>query len=156
MVSPTGNNEAKMIRPKIPWCLLAILLLTTAPISEAQQPTKVPRIGYLAGASLSAMADRVEAFRHGLRELGYVEGKTIVIEWRGADGNRDRQRALAGELVRLKVDVIVTAGAGGTRAAIEATNTIPIVMTQVADPIQSGFVISLARPGGKTLQPEIT
>jgi putative ABC transport system substrate-binding protein len=90
-----------------------------------------------------------------------VEGKNMVIEWRGADGNRDRQHALAGELVRLKVDVIVTAGAGGARAAREATTTIPIVMTQVADPIQSGFVTSLARPGGNvtglsTLQPEIS
>jgi putative ABC transport system substrate-binding protein len=144
------------------FCFVIIaVLFALCTSAEAQQPTKVPRIGYLLGASLSAAADRVEAFRQGLRELGYVEGKNIVIEWRAADGNRDRQRALAGELVRLKVDVIVTAGASGTRAAKEATTTVPIVMTQVADPIQSGFVTSLARPSGNitglsTHQPEIS
>ena len=88
---------------------------------EAQQPTKVPRIGYLAGASPSAVAARIEAFRQGLRELGYVEGKNIVIEWRYAEGKLDRLPALAAELVRLKVDVIVTAGPTATRAAKEAT-----------------------------------
>ena len=103
--------------------------------AEAQQPTKIPRIGYLGGASNPA---RIEAFRKGLRELGYVEGKNISIEY----------RALAAELVRLKVDVIVTGGATSTRAAKEATSTIPIVMAQDPDPIGNGFVASLARPGG--------
>src|SRR5262245_58997069 len=93
-------------------CVVMCVVCGASLPAQEQQPTKVPRIGYLAGASLSAMADRVEAFRQGLRELGYVEGKNIVIEWRAADGNRDRQRALAGELVRVKVDMIVTAGAG--------------------------------------------
>jgi putative ABC transport system substrate-binding protein len=125
------------------------------------QPAKLPRIGWLTGGSLSSQAARHEAFRQGLRELGYVEGKNIVIEWRGADGNRDRQRTLAGELVRLKVDVIVSAGAGGTRAAKEATATIPIVMTQDDDPVGSGHVASLARPGGNitglaSLSPELS
>jgi putative tryptophan/tyrosine transport system substrate-binding protein len=92
--------------------------------------------------------DRSEAFRQGLRDLGYVEGKNIVIEWRNGDGKPDRLRELASELVRLKVDVIVTAGGTSTRAAKEATATIPIVMTQDTDPVGNGFVASLARPGG--------
>ena len=101
-----------------------------------------------------------EAFRQGLRELGYVEGKNIVIEWRYAEGKLDRLPALAAELVRLKVDVIVTAGRIATRAAKEATDTIPIVMAQDSDPVGNGFVASLARPGGNitglsTLAPEI-
>ena len=109
---------------------------------------KVPRIGYLAAASLSAFATRTEAFRQGLRELGYVEGKNIIIEYRYAEGKLDRLPALAAELVRLKVDVIVTGGAPATRSAKEATRTIPIVMASDADPVGSGFVASLARPGG--------
>ena len=135
----------------------AVLLALCLP-AEAQQPTKVPRIGYLLGAPFRYL-DRTEAFRQGLRELGYVEGKNIVIEWRSAEGKLDRLPALAAELVRLKVDVIVTAGPGATRAAKEATVTIPIVMTQDDDPVGSGFVASLARPGGNitglsTLAPE--
>ena len=132
-----------------------------ASAAEAQQPTKIPRIGYLTGASLSAISARIEAFRQGLRELGYVEGKNIVIEWRSAEGKLDRLPALAAELVRLKVDVIVTGGPTATRAAKEATATIPIVMTQDNDPVGNGFVASLARPGGNitglsTLAPEIS
>ena len=104
---------------------------------------------------------RIEAFRQGLRELGYVEGKNIVIEWRSAEGKPDRLPALAAELVRLKVDIIVTGGATATRAAKEATVTIPIVMTQDSDPVGNGFVASLARPGGNitglsTLAPELS
>ncbi|MEK6601351.1 MAG: ABC transporter substrate-binding protein, partial [Candidatus Binatota bacterium] len=109
---------------------------------------KVPRIGFLAAVSPSALSARIEAFRQGLRELGYVEGKNITIEYRYAEGKLDRLPALAAELVRLKVDVIVTGGATNTRAAKEATNTIPIVMSQDTDPVASGFVASLARPGG--------
>ena len=109
----------------------------------------------------SAIAARIEAFRQGLRELGYVEGKNIVIEWRFAEGKLDRLPALAAELVRLKVDVIVTGGSTATRAAKEATITIPIVMTQDNDPVGNGFVASLARPGGNitglsTLSPELS
>jgi putative ABC transport system substrate-binding protein len=115
--------------------------------AAAQQPTKIPRIGFL-GGSLSATATRVEAFRQGLRELGYVEGKNIIIEWRYAEGEPDHERKFAAELVRLKVDVIVTAGSTSTRAAKEATATIPIIMTQDPDPVGNGFVASLARPGG--------
>ena len=128
------------------YLLLAIPMLTVS--VGAQQSTKVPRIGYLTGSSVPAVSENIEALLQGLRDLGYVEGKTIVIVWRGADGNRDRQRALAAELVRLKVDVIVASSGGDTRAAKEATGTIPIVMAQADDPVASGFVVSLARPGG--------
>ena len=117
-------------------------------IAEAQQPKKVPRIGFLTTVSPSTISDRVEAFRQGLRELGYVEGKNIVIDWQSADGKLDRLPALAAELVRRKVDIIVTGGGAPTRAAKEATSTIPIVMTNDPDPVGDGFVASLARPGG--------
>jgi putative ABC transport system substrate-binding protein len=115
---------------------------------EAQQPAKVPRIGYLALNSTSANSPRIEAFRQGLRELGYVEGKNIVIVYRYADGKLDRLPSLATELARTKVDIIVSGGATTTRAAKEATATIPIVMAQDPDPVGNGFVASLARPGG--------
>jgi putative ABC transport system substrate-binding protein len=141
--------------------LLAALLLTTAPPAEAQQPTKVPRIGFLIGSSPSANAARIEAFRQGLREFGYVEGKNIVIEFRSAEGKFDRLPDLAAEIVRLKVDVIVTSGPIINRPAKEATSTIPIVMGFDNDPVGNGFVASLARPGGNmtglaNLAPEIT
>ena len=110
-----------MKKAAVPSILVAVVLLAVAVIAEAQQPKKVPRIGYLTAASPSAIAARIEAFRQGLRELGYVEGKNIVIEYRYAEGKLDRLPALAAELVRLKVDVIVTAGPPATRAAKEAT-----------------------------------
>ena len=128
---------------------LCSMLLAPCSAVEAQQPKKVPRIGYLTADSRSARADvRAEAFRQGLREFGYVEGKNIVIEWRSAEGKFDRLQALAAELVRLDVDVIVTGGPTATRPVKEATKTIPIVMTQDSDPVGNGFVASLARPGG--------
>jgi putative ABC transport system substrate-binding protein len=138
----------------------ALLFALCFPV-EAQQPTKIPRIAYLAGSSPSAIAARTEAFRQRLRELGYVEGKNIVIEFRYAEEKLDRIPALAAELVRLKVDVVVTAGGTSTRAAKEATVTIPIVMVQDNDPVGNEFVASLARPGGNitglaTLAPEIS
>ena len=139
--------------------LFVVVLLAIAVIAEAQQPKKVPRIGYLAVSSSSQT--RTEPFRQGLRELGYVEGKNIIIEWRFAEGNRDRVTELAAELVRLKVDVIVTGGPGATHPAKEATQTIPIVMGQDSDPVGNGFVASLARPGGNitglsNLTPELS
>jgi ABC-type uncharacterized transport system substrate-binding protein len=94
------------------------------------------------------MADRIEAFRQGLRELGYVEGKNVAVEWRYGEEKPDRVSELAVELVRLKVDVIVSGGNSATQAAKKATKTIPIVMTLASDPVGSGFVASLARPGG--------
>ena len=140
---------------------LALFFLTTAPLAQAQQPKKIPRIGYLSGFSLSSNPARLDAFRQGLRELGYMEGKNIVVEWRHHEGNFDRLPALAAELVRLKVDIIVTVGPPPARAAKEATFTIPIVMVQDADPVGSGFVDSLARPGGNitglsSLAPELS
>jgi putative ABC transport system substrate-binding protein len=139
-------------------CAMLFVLCSSA---EAQQPMKVPLIGYLTLASLSAVAPRTEAFRLGLKELGYVEGKNIVIEYRSPEGKFDRLPALAAELVRLKVDVIVTAGSGATRPAKAATVKIPIVMAQDDDPVANGFVASLARPGGNitglsTLAPELS
>jgi len=142
---------------------LSILGFISAPLVANAQPAgkRVPRIGYLDGASLSANSPRIEAFRQGLRELGYVEGQNIAIEWRSAEGKADRLPGLAAELVRFKVDVIVTGGAGATRPAKDATATIPIVMAQDSDPVESGFVTTLARPGGNvtglsTLHPAIS
>jgi putative ABC transport system substrate-binding protein len=114
--------------------------------AEAQQPKKIPMIGYLAASSASTT--NANGLRQGLSELGYVEGKTIAVEYRYAEGKLDQLPDLVAELVRLKVDVIVTAGGTSTRAAKNVTATIPIVMTQGDDPIGSGFVASLARPGG--------
>jgi putative tryptophan/tyrosine transport system substrate-binding protein len=130
--------------------LLALCSLLLAPghAAVAQQPTKVHRIGYLNAVSPSTVSDRIEALRQGLRELGYVEGKNIVIELRYAEGTLDRLPALADELIRLKVDVIVTSGPLPTRVTKEATASIPIVMAQDADPVGNGFVASLGRPGG--------
>jgi putative ABC transport system substrate-binding protein len=128
--------------------LFVVVLLDVAVIVEAQQPAKVPRIGYLSGATPDGQSVRLEAFRQGLQELGYVEGKNIVIEYRYAEEKLDRLPALAAELVRLKVDLIVTGGAVITRAAKDATVTVPIVMAQDSDPVVNGFVASLARPGG--------
>jgi putative tryptophan/tyrosine transport system substrate-binding protein len=133
---------------KIMLFALCSLLLASRFPADAQQPTKIPRIGYLAISSPYTNPARREAFRQGLRELGYVEGKNIIIENRYAEGKLDRLPALAAELVRLKVDIIVSAGAIPTRTAKEATSTIPIVMTQDADPVGAGFVARLARPGG--------
>ncbi len=146
---------------KIVVFVLAALILASVYLAEAQQPKKVPRIGFLSATSPAALSARVEAFRQGLRELGYVEGKNIVIEYRYAEGKLDRLSELAAELVRLKVDVIVTGGPQATRPAKEATATIPIVMGFDNDPVGSGFVASLARPGGNitglsTLAPEIS
>ncbi|HEY7321396.1 MAG TPA: ABC transporter substrate-binding protein [Candidatus Binatia bacterium] len=141
--------------------LLGALLLALSYSASAQQPTKIPRIGYLAGTGPDAQSARIEAFRLALRELGYAEGKNVVIESRYAEGKIDRRAALVSDLVRLKVAVILTAGPGDTRAAKQATDSIPIVMAQDPDPVGSGFVASLARPGGNitglaTLAPEIS
>jgi len=140
---------------------LGALLLALGFPATAQQPTKIPRIGILSSLSPAAVSARMDAFRQGLRELGYVEGKNIVIEYRWAEGKPERLPDLAAELVRLKVDVIVTGGPSVNRSAKEATITIPIVMSFDDDPVGNGFVDSLARPGGNitglsTLAPEIS
>ena len=150
-----------MKKASAPSILVAMMLLAVGVTAQAQQPKKVPRIGFLIGSSPAAIAARIEAFRQGLRDLGYVEGKNIVIEWRYAEGKLDRLPALAAELVRLKIDIIGTGSPATTRAAKEATVTIPIVMAQDTDPVANGFVASLARPGGNitglsTLAPELS
>jgi len=125
-----------------------VLVAFLAQFAEAQQPANIPRIGYLTASSVSAGASFREVFREGLRQLGYVESQNIIIEWRYADGRDERLPDLAAELVRLKVDVIVTHSTPAIRAVEHATKIIPIIMAVVGDPIAQGFVASLARPGG--------
>jgi len=122
-------------------------LLAAPPAAEAQQAAKVARIGFLA-LNLAASPHLPEAFRQGLRDLGYVEGRNVVIEYRSAEGKRERLPALAAELVALKVDVIVAGNTPAALAAKQATTTLPIVFTSVVDPVTDGLVASLARPGG--------
>ena len=121
--------------------LCALLFAYCLPAS-AQQPKKVPRIGYLSPSDPGSESSRSESIRRALRERGYIEGQNIAIEYRYAEGKVDRFSDLAVELVRLKVDVIVTGGEGATRPAKEATSTIPIVMTQEDDPVSNGFISS--------------
>jgi putative tryptophan/tyrosine transport system substrate-binding protein len=128
--------------------LVAVVLLAVGLSVEAQQAKKVPRVGVLWLYSPAIASPFAEAFRQGLRELGYVEGKNIVIEYRHAEGKYDRLPSLAAELVRLNVDIIVTASTQAAQAGQQATRSIPIVMTVVSDPVESGLVGSLARPGG--------
>ncbi len=124
------------------------LAFAAPPGSFGQQQGKVWRVGILSPTSASLSSPNTGAFLKGMRELGYVEGKNLVIEWRFADGKLERLPDLAAELVQLKVDIIVTAGATAISAAQKATTTIPIVMASTGDPVGSGFVKSLARPGG--------
>jgi ABC-type uncharacterized transport system substrate-binding protein len=130
--------------------LLIVAVVVVAAMAQAQQPKKVPRIGYLSAGNLTSESSRAEAIRLALRDLGYIEGQNIAFEYRYAEGKPDRFPALAAELVGLKVDIIVVGG--GNRivpAAKNATKTIPIVMTGPGlDPVEAGFVESLARPGG--------
>lgn len=129
--------------------LIALALLAFAVIAEAQKPKKVPRIGYLSGrGDPSTPGPFMDAFRQGLRVLGYVEGKNILVEYRYVEGKLDRSPSLVAELVQLKVDVLVVTFLPGIRAAKEATKTIPIVMVSFVDPVAAGIVDSLARPGG--------
>ena len=130
--------------------LVAVMLLALGVTAEAQQPKKVPRIGYLSDRDPASESARAEAIRLALRELGYIEGQNIAIEYRYAEGKLDRLPELAAELVRLKVDIIVVAGGDAPiQAAKNATKTIPIVMMGAgADPVEAGLVESLARPGG--------
>jgi putative ABC transport system substrate-binding protein len=137
-----------MIRGVALVAVLALSLLLAPLAAEAQQAAKIARIGLLA-TNLAATPHLPEAFRQGLRDLGYVEGRNLVIEYRDAEGKVDRLPALAAELVALKVDVIVaTQGTRAALTAMQATKTIPIVFASVADPVASGLVTTLARPGG--------
>ena len=146
---PSDNLKSKIQNLK--WggvVAIGLALAMWGAVAQAQQQGKVPRIGFISTASLSVLASRLDAFRQGLRELGYVEGRNLAIEYRSAEGNIDRLPELAAELVRLKVDCIVTAGAAPTHAAKQATGTIPIIMTNTTDPVNGGLIASLARPGG--------
>jgi len=139
-----------MKKAAVPSILVAVVLFALRVIAEAQQPKKIPRIGYLSALDPASESTRSEPFRQALRELGYIEGQNIAIEYRYGEGKRDRAPEIVTELVRLQVDTIVVAG-GDTwiETAKNATKTIPIVMMgQGPDPIQAGFVESLARPGG--------
>ena len=135
---------------KILLLALAALVLPNTQLAEAQQPKKVPRIGYLSQFDPATESTRIEAVRQALRELGYIEGQNIATEYRYGEGKPDRAPELAAELVRLKVDIIVVSGGLTTiQAAKNATKTIPVVMVGGGiDPVEAGFVESLARPGG--------
>ncbi len=155
-VSSENRRSETMIR-RVNVCLLLTVLLFTVSPAQAQQPKKIPHIGYLTDVG-SAPA---EAFMQGLRDLGYVEGRNVVFEFRTTEGKSGRYPKLAGELVQLKVDAIVAGGAGAIRAAKNASATTPIVMAHVNDPIALGLVASLAHPGGNitgisNLSPELS
>jgi putative ABC transport system substrate-binding protein len=138
------NDRKKDMKKTITFLALCTILSALCSYAAAQQPAKIPRLGYLTGGDSSPN----EAFAQGLRDIGYFEGKNIAIEVRNADGTMDRLPHLAAELVRLKVNVIVAVGGQATLPAKHATSTIPIVFTLVSDPVGAGLVTSLARPGG--------
>jgi putative ABC transport system substrate-binding protein len=148
--SPDNPKPAIQNRKLVGLALIAFVLVVAGEVAQAQQPGKVYRIGYLSGTDPATDSPRAEAIRAALRELGYIEGKNIIIEYRHAEGKRGPQQELAAELVSLKVDLIVVAGGDPLiRAAMNATNTIPLILYgSGSDPVKSGFVESLARPGG--------
>jgi putative ABC transport system substrate-binding protein len=138
-----------MKKAVVPAILVAGVLLAVSVIAEAQQPAKIPQIGYLTGfGNAKAPGPQIDAFRQGLRELGYVEGKNIVVEYRYIEGIQDRVRAYVAELVQLKVDALVIPHTGAIFQAKQTTKTIPIVIVTTIDPVANGVVDSLARPGG--------
>ncbi|HEX2929433.1 MAG TPA: ABC transporter substrate-binding protein, partial [Candidatus Binatia bacterium] len=148
--SVSDNLKSKIKNLK--WLGIFAIVLTFAlggVVALAQQPAKIPRIGYVSGSgSASDQGPYVEALRQGLRDLGYIEGKHFVIEYRGAEGKPDRMPSLATELIQLKVDVLVLPTSATVLTAKQATKTIPIVMVTQVDPVATGLVDSLARPGG--------
>src|SRR5262245_48913571 len=148
------------MKKRIPLWLLATLFLANVSLADTQQTGKIPRIGYLDNSTASGVAVFLEAFRQELRKLGWIEGKNIAIEYRFAEQKLERLPELAADLVRLKVDLIVASGGPTPLAAKGATSTIPIVMANTADPVGTGLVASLARPGGNitgnsSLSPEL-
>jgi putative ABC transport system substrate-binding protein len=150
-----------MKRKPLFFCILGAISIAVCSTAAAQQQRKIPHVGYLTISSLSSNVARNEAFRRGMQELGYVEGKNIVLEWRFGDGKVKRKNELVAEVVRHKVDVIVTSGPTMTRAAKQATATIPIVMAFDPDPVSNGFIAGLARPGENitglsSLSPELS
>lgn len=138
-----------MLRHRV-WLLLGVCLLALCLPVEAQQPKKVARVGYLAAVTAVADAPRLEAFRQGLRELGYSEGENMLIDYRHAGGDFARLPELAAELIGQQPDVLVTVTTNAALAAKKATTTIPIVFMGVTDPVTAGLVVSLAQPGGNT------
>ena len=155
-----ARGEKKNMKKRITLWLLATLFLANVSLADAQQTGKVPRIGFLDNSTASGIAVLLEAFRQELSKLGWIEGKNITIEYRFAEQKNERLPELAADLVRLKVDLIVTSGGPSPLAAKRATTTIPIVMTNTGDPVGEGLVASLARPGGNvtglsTLAPEL-
>src|SRR6266536_5778280 len=147
--SCSDNRKSKIQNLKLPGLsVIAFVLVVTWAMAQAQPQAKIPRIGYVSGTGdATNQGPYVEALRQGLRDLGYVEGKNIVIEYRGAEGKSERMPILVTELVELKVDVLVLT-IGAILAAKQATKTIPIVMVTQVDPVATGLVDSLARPGG--------
>jgi putative tryptophan/tyrosine transport system substrate-binding protein len=157
MIPPAENSitaspistRLSLVRGKVfKTLILVTFMLVFVHPAGAQQPSKVPKIGFLVGPSRSFFASRMESFQQGLHSLGYIEGKNIAIEYRYAEGKADRLPTLAAELVGLNVDVIVTSATPSVLAAKKATSTIPVVFVSVTDPVASGLVASLARPGG--------
>src|SRR5262245_13393677 len=144
------NRKSKIQNPK--WVAIFVIALTFAfggVVAQAQQPKIVPRIGYVSPVGdPKTPGPQIEGFRQGLRDLGYIEGKNIVVEYRYTEGKGDRNPSLVAELMQLKVDVLVVTGPGSIRAAKQSTKTIPIVMVAQEDPVAAGYIDSLARPGG--------
>jgi len=154
-------NQWAVISRSVFGFTLCALLVALSVFAEAQQPAKVPRIGFLTNNSPTTFPAGDAAFRLGLRELGYIEDKSIIIEWRYAEGQPGRLQEMLKELIRSDVAIIVTGGPSATRLAKQSNTTIPIVMATDPDPVANGFVDSLARPGGNvtglsTLAPEIS
>ena len=145
--SGSGESMRGVIK-SIPCAAVCAILFALCSFTEAQERGKIYRIGFLYAGNPLTVAGRLKAFREGLIERGYIEGKNLVVDIRYGEGRSERLPALAAELVQRKVDVIVTAGPTDTQAAKTATNTLSIVMAQDSDPVASGFVASLARPGG--------
>jgi putative ABC transport system substrate-binding protein len=151
MDSPSDNQKYKIKNPNwLGLSVTAFLLVAAGAAAHAQQPTgKISRIGYLSGiGDPNSPGPDIEAFRKGLRDLGYIDGKNILVEYRYSEGKNDRMQSFVTELLQLKVDVIVSGVGPAISAAKQATKTIPIVMVTAADPVAMGYVDSLARPGG--------
>jgi putative tryptophan/tyrosine transport system substrate-binding protein len=142
------KGEGKQMLRKVAVCLTSTMLLLAIVSVEAQQTKTNPRVGFLGNSTAALEANLIGPFREGLRDLGYVEGKNIVIEWRWAEGKYERFPSLIAELIASKVDLIVTAGTPATIALKKATTTLPLVMIAVGDPVGTGLIASLAHPGG--------
>jgi putative ABC transport system substrate-binding protein len=145
-----GERKEKQVKKKVAVFTLSALLFALCSVAEAQQPTKIFRIGFLDSSTASGVAVLLDAFGQELSKFGWIEGKNIAFEYRYGEQKPERLPELAAELARLKVDVIVTGGVAPTSFAKKATATIPIVFTQDPDPVGNGFVVSLAQPGGNT------